>query len=341
MTWPFACSHFPFAAKIALNFSQTKWLVRPAEHGGPHTIAELPPRERQCDGRCRHHSFILGSSCQYRKEHLHSWINRSGEATNFQPVSSTYIFKFIASEFTLCLLPYFIFLQHISNKSSSALAKRSQSMMKSPPSNQLVSPTMKTAIAAKKASPPSYKRVAHQDIVIARLLSRRKGTQSDNEVTMKTPAMIRSVESCPNFPSLLAWPLQQQDINSIGSIHSADQATSARTVLDPPPVAPRAPSITDALEEEDDGSPRFKLRPRFLIRHRLLHRPQRPPVQRRSVDAARPAVGPEPRRLRRTESAPSIHTLEDEDSSRFKLRPRFSMPSQMLASNASRPNHAA
>ena len=158
---------------------------------------------------------------------------------------------------------------------------------------------------------------------------------------MKTPAMIRSVESCPNFPSLLAWPLQQQDINSIGSIHSADQATSARTVLDPPPVAPRAPSITDALEEEDDGSPRFKLRPRFLIRHRLLHRPQRPPVQRRSVDAARPAVGPEPRRLRRTESAPSIHTLEDEDSSRLKLRPRFSMPNEMLASNASRPNHAA
>ena len=223
MTWPFAYSHFPFAAINCTN-SQTKWLVRPAEHGGPHTLAELPPRERQCDGRCRHHSFILGSSCQYRKEHLHSWINRSGEATNFQPVSSTYIFKFIASEFTLCLLPYFIFLQHISNKSSSALAKRSQSMMKSPPSNQLVSPTMKTAIAAKKASPPSYKRVAHQDIVIA-FHSGRKGTQSDDRGTMKTPSLIRSVESCPNFPSLLAWPLQQQDSNSIGSINSADQAT--------------------------------------------------------------------------------------------------------------------
>ena len=175
----------------------------------------------------------------------------------------------------------------------------------------------------KKASPLSYKRVARQDIVIARH-SGRKATQSDNEATIQTPVMIPSVESCPNFPSLLFWPLQQQDINSIGSINSADEATSARTVLHVAPVAPRAPSITDALEEEDD-SPRFKLRPRFVIRRRLLHRPQGPPVQRRSVGAARPAVRPEPRRLCRTESAPSIHTLEEEESSRVKLRPRFSM----------------
>lgn len=184
---------------------------------------------------------------------------------------------------------------------------------------------MRAAIAMKKASPLSYKRVARQDIVIARH-SGRKATQSDNEVTIQTPAMITSVGSCPNFSSLLAWPLQQQDINSIGGINSADEATSARTVLHVAPVAPRAPSITDALEEEDDDSPRFKLRPRFVIRRRLLHRPQGPPVQRRSVGAARPAVRQEPRRLRRTESAPSIHTLEEEESSRFKLRPRFSMP---------------
>ena len=178
---------------------------------------------------------------------------------------------------------------------------------------------MKAAIAMKKASPLSYKRVARQDIVIARH-SGGKVTQSDNEVTIQTPAMIPSVESCPNFPSLLVLPLQQQDINSIGIINSADEATSARTVLRVAPVAPRAPSITDALEEEDDDSPRF------VIRRRLLHRPQGPPVQRRSVGAARPAVRPEPRRLCRTESAPSIHPLEEEESSRFKLRPRFSMP---------------
>ena len=109
MTWPFACSHFPFAAINCTN-SQTKWLVRPAEHGGPHTLAELPPRERQCDGRCRHHSFILGGSCQTRKNIY--ILGKSGEATNPSPRLFHIHIQITASgKFKLCLLPYFIFLQ--------------------------------------------------------------------------------------------------------------------------------------------------------------------------------------------------------------------------------------
>ena len=266
--------------------------------------------------------LVLGGSCQYQKEHSGNLVSEE-KKRRISPgcLFHISIFKLFSWNSNIVLATAF----HIPPAYFQHNTKTSQNVMKSPPSNQLAPPLMKAAIAMKKASPLSYKRVARQDIVIARH-SGRKATQSDNEVTIQTPSMIPSVESCPNFPSLLALPLQQQDINSIGIINSADEATSARTVLRVVPVAPRAPSITDALEEEDDDSPRFKLRPRFVIRRRLLHRPQGPPVQRRSVAAARPAVRPEPRRLCRTESAPSIHPLEEEESSRFKLRPRFSMP---------------
>lgn len=92
-------------AKIALNFSQTKWLVRPVEHGGPNTIffvrsavAELPPRERQCVGRYRHHSFwFLAAAVSTEKNILAILYQRREESTNLPWLSLPHsIFKLLS-----------------------------------------------------------------------------------------------------------------------------------------------------------------------------------------------------------------------------------------------------
>ena len=228
--------------------------------------------------------LVLGGSCQYQKEHSGNLVSEE-KKRRISPgcLFHISIFKLFSWNSNIVLATAF----HIPPAYFQHNTKTSQNVMKSPPRNELAPPLMKAAIAMKKASPLSYKRVARQDIVIARH-SGRKATQSDNEVTIQTPSMIPSVESCPNFPSLLALPLQQQDINSIGIINSADEATSARTVLRVAPVAPRAPSITDALEEEDDDSPRFKLRPKFYQMVREMIRFNAESVELLRLDPADP-----------------------------------------------------
>ena len=111
-------------AKIALNFSQTKWLVRPVEHGGPHTIffvrsaiAELPPRERQCVGRFRTHSFwFLAAAVSTKKNILAILYQKRRSDESPLVVSSTLAYSNYSRGIQiLCLLPHFIFLQLISS----------------------------------------------------------------------------------------------------------------------------------------------------------------------------------------------------------------------------------